>query len=67
MLNTNGGVRINTSAQVVDPRYKPIAGLYASGVLTSGWIGETYQMGCCQPVALWCGRKAAKHIVANLL
>jgi fumarate reductase flavoprotein subunit len=67
MLNTNGGVRINTSAQVVDPRYKPIAGLYASGILTSGWIGETYQMGCCQPVALWCGRKAAKHIVANLL
>jgi fumarate reductase flavoprotein subunit len=67
MLNTNGGVRINTNAQVVDPRYKVINGLYATGILTSGWQGETYLGGTCQPVALWGGRKAAKHIVANLL
>ena len=67
MLNTNGGVRINTNAQVVDPRYKAVSGLYAAGIVTSGWEGETYLMGTCQAVALWCGRKAAKHIVANLL
>lgn len=67
MLNTNGGVRINTNAQVVDPRYKVISGLYATGILTSGWQGETYMGGTCQPVALWSGRKAARHIVANLL
>jgi fumarate reductase flavoprotein subunit len=67
MLNTNGGIRINTKAQVVDPRYKPIMGLYAAGIVTSGWEGEVYMGGTCQPVALWCGRKAAKHIVANLL
>jgi fumarate reductase flavoprotein subunit len=67
MLNTNGGVRINTNAQVVDPRYKVISGLYATGILTSGWQGETYIGGTCQPVALWSGRKAAKHIAANLL
>jgi fumarate reductase flavoprotein subunit len=67
MLNTNGGVRINTNAQVVDPRYKVISGLYATGILTSGWCGETYQMGSCQPVALWGGRKAAQHIVTSLL
>ena len=67
MLNTNGGIRINTNAQVVDPRYKAITGLYAAGIVTSGWMGETYLGGGCQPVALWCGRKAAKHIVANLL
>jgi fumarate reductase flavoprotein subunit len=67
MLNTNGGVRINTSAQVVDPRYKPICGLYATGILTSGWQGESYMGGTCQPVALWGGRKAARHIVAHLL
>ena len=36
MLNTSGGIRINTNAQVVDDRYKPIAGLYAAGVCTSG-------------------------------
>ena len=67
MLNTNGGVRINTNAQVVDPRYKVISGLYATGILTSGWQGETYIGGTCQSVALWGGRKAAKNIVANLL
>jgi fumarate reductase flavoprotein subunit len=67
MLNTNGGVRINTSAQVVDPRYKAISGLYATGILTSGWQGESYIGGTCQPVALWGGRKAARHIVAHLL
>ncbi|MDR3763059.1 MAG: FAD-binding protein [Acidobacteriota bacterium] len=65
MVNTNGGVRINRNAQVVDPRYKVISGLYATGILTSGWEGETYLMGTCQAVALWGGRKAAKHIVAN--
>jgi fumarate reductase flavoprotein subunit len=67
MLNTNGGVRINTNAQVVDPRYKVISGLYATGILTSGWEGETYIGGNCQPVALWGGRKAARHIARNLL
>ena len=35
MLNTSGGIRINTNAQVVDDRYKPIAGLYAAGVCTT--------------------------------
>jgi len=67
MLNTNGGIRINTKAQVVDPRYKPIVGLYAAGIVSSGWEGENYIGGTCQPVALWGGRKAARHIVANLL
>jgi len=67
MLNTNGGVRINTNAQVVDPRYRVISGLYAAGILTSGWCGETYLGGTCQPVALWGGRTAAKHIVAHML
>jgi fumarate reductase flavoprotein subunit len=67
MLNTNGGIRINTNSQVVDPRYRVISGLYAAGIVTSGWEGETYIGGTCQPVALWCGRKAARHIVANLL
>lgn len=67
MLNTSGGIRINTNAQVVDDRYKPIAGLYAAGVCTSGWDGEVYGNGTCQANALFCGRTAAKHIVKNLL
>ena len=67
MLNTSGGIRINPNAQVVDDRYKPIAGLYAAGVCTSGWDGEVYGNGTCQANALFCGRTAAKHIVKNLL
>ena len=41
--------------------------LYAAGVCTSGWDGEVYGNGTCQGAALWAGRTAAKHIVANLL
>ena len=67
MLNTSGGIRINTNAQVVDARGTAIAGLYAAGVCTSGWDGEVYGNGTCQGAALWAGRTAAKHIVANLL
>jgi fumarate reductase flavoprotein subunit len=67
MLNTSGGIRINTNAQVIDAQGKAIAGLYAAGVCTSGWDGEVYGNGTCQGAALWAGRTAAKHIVANLL
>lgn len=67
MLNTSGGIRINTNAQVTDARGKVIAGLYAGGVCTSGWDGEVYGNGTCQANALYCGRTAAKHIAANLL
>lgn len=67
MLNTCGGIRINTNAQVVDARFKPITGLYAAGVCTSGWDGEVYGGGTCQSVALWAGRKSVKHAIANLL
>lgn len=42
MVNTNGGIRINRNAQVVDARFKPIVGLYAAGVCTSGWDNELY-------------------------
>ncbi len=67
MLNTCGGIRINTSAQVVDDRYTPINGLFAAGVCTSGWDGEVYGNGTCQANALYCGRTAAKYITANML
>ena len=67
MLNTSGGIRINTNAQVVDARGKVISGLYAAGVCTSGWDGEVYGNGTCQANALWCGRTAAKYIAKNVL
>jgi fumarate reductase flavoprotein subunit len=67
MVNTNGGIRINTEAQVIDPRGQVIDGLYAAGICTSGWDGEIYGGGTCQPVAMWAGSRAARHAVANKL
>lgn len=66
MLNTNGGIRINTNAQVVDARYNPVAGLYAAGVCTSGWDGEVYGGGTCQTVGMWAGSKAARHALTTI-
>ena len=66
MLNTNGGIRINRNAQVVDARFKPVVGLYAAGVCTSGWDNELYGGGSCQPVGMWAGSKAARHALETL-
>ncbi len=65
--NTNGGIHINTNAQVVDPAGKAISGLYASGIATAGWDSQVYGGGTNQPVALWCSCAAALHIVENRL
>ena len=65
--NTNGGIHINTDAQVVDPNGLPISGLYASGIATAGWDSQVYGGGTNQPVALWCSCAAARHIVENVL
>ncbi len=65
--HTNGGIHINTHAQVVDPNGKAIAGLYASGIATAGWDSQVYGGGTNQPVALWCSCAAARHIVESRL
>lgn len=65
--NTNGGIRINTDAQVVDVDGKAISGLYASGIATAGWDSQVYGGGTNQPVALWCSCVAALHIAENHL
>lgn len=65
--NTNGGIHINTAAQVVDPSGKAILGLYASGIATAGWDSQVYGGGTNQPVALWCSCAAARHIVESRL
>ena len=66
MLNTNGGIRINRNAQVVDARFRPIVGLYAAGVCTSGWDNELYGGGSCQTVGMWAGSKSARHALETL-
>ena len=67
VLNTNGGIRIDYNAQVCDPYYKPVKGLYAAGVCCSGWDGEVYGGGTCQTSGMWGGSKAARVIVETEL
>lgn len=67
MLNTCGGIRIDREARVCDEHSKPVVGLYAAGVCTSGWDGEVYGGGTCQTVGMWAGSRAARHAVVNLL
>ena len=42
MLDTIGGIRINEHMEVLDKKNNPIPGLYAAGVVTSGWESEIY-------------------------
>lgn len=64
VLNTNNGIRINRNAQVVDPEHAPIEGLYAAGICASGFnTGDLYYVGTCQSSSVWCGSKAARHLV----
>ena len=42
LLDTIGGIRINERMEVLDNTNAPIQGLYAAGVVTSGWESETY-------------------------
>ena len=41
-LDTLGGIKIDEQMKVLDDRSSPIVGLYAAGVITSGWQPETY-------------------------
>lgn len=41
-LDTMGGIRINEHMEVLDGNDSPIPGLFAAGVITSGWESETY-------------------------
>lgn len=65
ILNTNNGIRINHNAQVVDPFYKPVTGLYAAGICCSGFNGEVYSVATCQSSSTWAGSKAARHLIEN--
>ena len=42
ILDTIGGIRINEHMQVLDNQNNPVPGLYAAGVVTSGWESEIY-------------------------
>jgi fumarate reductase flavoprotein subunit len=42
LLDTLGGIRVNERMEALDTGLRPIPGLYAAGVVTSGWESETY-------------------------
>lgn len=42
LLDTIGGIRINQRMEVLDNQNEPVPGLYAAGVVTSGWESEVY-------------------------
>ena len=42
LLDTLGGIKVNERMEVINTRGQPIPGLYAAGVITSGWESETY-------------------------
>ena len=42
ILDTIGGIIINESMEVLDTGRKPVPGLYAAGVVTSGWESDVY-------------------------
>lgn len=42
VVETCGPIRINENMEVIDKDYKPIPGLYAAGVIASGWQGYDY-------------------------
>ncbi|MBN1629758.1 MAG: FAD-dependent oxidoreductase [Thermoleophilia bacterium] len=40
MIDTVGPLRVNERLEVLDPQARPIKGLLAAGVVTSGWLGK---------------------------
>ena len=41
-LDTIGGIKINERMEVLDKKDIPIPGIYAAGIDTGGWVGDTY-------------------------
>ena len=57
-----GPLKINHSHQVIDRKNKPIPGLYAAGVITGGWVNNTYSYpGSCLGYSVYSGYAAGKE------
>ena len=63
-LDTIGGIRINERMEVLDKKGIPIPGIYAAGIDTGGWVGDTYCIrttGTTFAFAINSGRIAGEH------
>lgn len=62
-----GGVQVDNHNRVVKPNGKPIPGLYAGGVMTSGWLNGLYAFfGSEMSYSVFSGRNAAAEIAKRL-
>jgi len=58
-----GGIRIDSELRVLGPEFRPIPGLYATGVATSGWLGHGYgYWGSELGYSLWSGYAVGKIV-----
>ena len=62
-----GGVQVDNHNRVVNGKGKAIPGLYAGGVLTSGWLNGLYAFfGSEMSYSVFSGRNAAQEIATLL-
>jgi len=69
VLVSCGGIRVNGDLQVTDKDYKPIPGLYATGMDASGLYGDAYNLDCpgtANGFAHASGRVAARHAIKTI-
>ena len=67
-LDTIGGIKINERMEVLDKHGRAISGLYAAGIDTGGWVGDTYCIkttGTTFAFAINSGRIAGENAVEN--
>ena len=69
---TLGGIKINTSAEVLDNDWNPIPGLYAAGTDTCSIFGDSYMfllpgntMGYCLSTGRFAGESAADYALGG--
>ena len=57
-----GGLKIDNSQRVMDVAGRPIKGLYAAGVMCSGWFNSSYDLfGSEMSFVIYSGRSAARE------
>jgi len=67
---TMGGIKINERMEVLDKSDAPIAGLFAAGVITDGWMPQTYctdMFGSACSYAMNSGRIAGENAAGFLV
>lgn len=67
---TMGGIKVNDRMEVLDRAGNPMPGLFAAGVITDGWMGQTYctdMFGSACSYALNSGRIAGESAAEFLM